>query len=243
MTERCADLDEFFDGELAADQADAFRDHLADCERCQRVLDGRMQESIVVRMSAVGLAPATAPATAGLGPAARTAIPPAPADPRPWRNRSRFAIYAAPILAAAAAVALRLIPSPSPAPEFQLVVAFDRTDPIQRSRERAGSTQRALTAHVGDVVRSSVHGKRYQAIWVYLDGRELVTSCPKDGGSCSTTGGDLTLQLRLRAHGTYTIVGLGFSEPIPEARETVDETLVFIRSAGVHSERRDVRVD
>jgi hypothetical protein len=239
MTERCADLDEFFDGELAVDQASAFRDHLASCDRCQRVLHGRMQESVAVRVPAVGLAPATA----GAGPvlAARTAVPPAPADPRPGRRRRRFAIYAAPILAAAAAVALRLIPPP--APEFQLVVALDHTDLSQRSRERAGLTQRALTAHVDDVVRSSVHGKRYRAIWVYLDDRELVTSCPKDGGSCSTTDGDLTLQLRLRAHGTYTIVGLGSSEPIPEARATVDETLVFIRSAGVHSERRAIRVD
>ena len=237
MTERCADLDEFFDGELAADQADAFRDHLATCERCQRVLHGRMQESVAVRVPAVGLAPATA--GAGPAPAARTAVP--PADPRPGRRLGRFVIYGAPILAAAAAVAVRL--TPSPAPEFQLAIAFDRTEPIQRSRERAGLTQRVLTAHVGDVVRSSVHGKRYQAIWVYRDDRELVMSCPKDGGSCSTTDGDLTLQLRLRAYGTYTIVGLGSSEPIPEARGTVDETLVFIRSAGVHSERRDIRVD
>lgn len=243
MTERCADLDEFFDGELVADHADAFRHHLPTCERCQRVMHGRMQEYVVARVPAVGLAPATAPATAAAGPApaARTAVPPAPADPRPGRSRRRFAIYAAPILAAAAAVALRLIPTP--APDFQLVVALDRTDPIRRSRDHAGLTQRALTAHVGDVVRSSVHGKRYQAIWVYLDDRELVTSCPKDGGSCSTTDGDLTLQLPLRAHGTYTIVGLGSSEPIPEARITVDETLVFIRSAGVHSERRNIRVD
>lgn len=40
----CAALDRFFDGELSADRADAFRDHLAACERCQRVLHGRMQE-------------------------------------------------------------------------------------------------------------------------------------------------------------------------------------------------------
>ncbi|HEX3477128.1 MAG TPA: zf-HC2 domain-containing protein [Kofleriaceae bacterium] len=239
MTERCADLDEFFDGELAADQAERFRDHLVTCERCQDVLHGRMQESMTVRVPAVGLASATA--VAGPAPPARTAVPPAPADPRTWHRLGRFAIYAAPILAAAAAVAVWL--TPSPAPEFQLVVAFDRTEPIQRSRERAGVTQRALPAHVGDVVRSSVHGKRYQAIWVYRDDRELVIACPKDGGSCSTTDGDLTLQLRLHAQGTYTIVGLGSSEPIPEARGTVDETLVFIRSAGVHSERRDIRVD
>lgn len=44
----CADLDYYFDDELPAEQADAFRDHLATCERCQRLLHGRMQEQVAV---------------------------------------------------------------------------------------------------------------------------------------------------------------------------------------------------
>lgn len=41
---RCGDLDRYFDGELDTARAEAFQDHLAHCERCQRVLEGRMQE-------------------------------------------------------------------------------------------------------------------------------------------------------------------------------------------------------
>jgi putative zinc finger protein len=40
----CADLDAFFDGELAKDAAANFREHLVDCRRCQVALRGRMQE-------------------------------------------------------------------------------------------------------------------------------------------------------------------------------------------------------
>jgi hypothetical protein len=40
----CADLDPFFDGELAKDAAANFREHLVDCRRCQVALRGRMQE-------------------------------------------------------------------------------------------------------------------------------------------------------------------------------------------------------
>lgn len=39
----CADLTEFADGELAPGPAQAFRDHLAGCERCQRTLLETMQ--------------------------------------------------------------------------------------------------------------------------------------------------------------------------------------------------------
>jgi len=47
----CAELDSFFDGELGEAEAAAFRDHLATCERCQRVLSGRMQESVAAAQS------------------------------------------------------------------------------------------------------------------------------------------------------------------------------------------------
>lgn len=44
----CSVLDASFDGEADVAQVDAFRSHLADCTRCQRVLHGRMQERMVV---------------------------------------------------------------------------------------------------------------------------------------------------------------------------------------------------
>lgn len=47
----CSSLDAFFDAELYPDEADAFRVHLATCERCQRVLHGRMQEQVAAGRS------------------------------------------------------------------------------------------------------------------------------------------------------------------------------------------------
>lgn len=54
MTERCDDLDLFFDRELETEAAQAFRDHLASCGRCQRVLQGRMLEAAVVTREQAG---------------------------------------------------------------------------------------------------------------------------------------------------------------------------------------------
>jgi hypothetical protein len=44
----CADLDPFFDGELAKEAAANFREHLVECLRCQVALRGRMQEETVL---------------------------------------------------------------------------------------------------------------------------------------------------------------------------------------------------
>ncbi len=57
MTERCDDLDLFFDRELETEAAQAFRDHLATCARCQTVLQGRMLEAAVVAGEDVGQQP------------------------------------------------------------------------------------------------------------------------------------------------------------------------------------------
>jgi len=79
MTERCDDLDLFFDRELETEASQAFRDHLATCARCQRVLQGRMLEAAVVTGEHAGRLP-VAPGEV-LGPA--VAVPPseAPAPP------------------------------------------------------------------------------------------------------------------------------------------------------------------
>ena len=47
MSPACRNLESFFDGELAAEAAAGFRAHLASCDRCQRVLSGRMQEEMI----------------------------------------------------------------------------------------------------------------------------------------------------------------------------------------------------
>lgn len=42
----CQDVELFFDRELPEESAEAFRDHLAGCRRCQMKLGGLMQEAV-----------------------------------------------------------------------------------------------------------------------------------------------------------------------------------------------------
>jgi hypothetical protein len=94
VSETCADLDPFFDGELSEDQAEAFRGHLVTCDRCQSVLRGRMQER-----SIAGATEIAAPRTRA-------------------RGRRRVIAYLVPVLVAAAgfAIWLRLATEPQPDP-------------------------------------------------------------------------------------------------------------------------------
>jgi hypothetical protein len=239
MTKRCADLDEFFDGELAADQADAFRDHLATCERCDRVLDGRMQELTAARglvrhtqrVPDVASSTAAAPTRAapiGEAPAVASRAPASHKQARPW-GCARTLAYVAPVLAAAAAVPLWLR---SGDPEFQLSVPFDRAEQARRGE----------TVHVGDVLRPTVSGERYRAIWVYLGDRKLLATCPGDD-RCRDAGDELTLSLPLTAHGMYHIVGLGSRDVIPAPQATLDETLTATRRAGIRTLVQHITVD
>ena len=70
MTERCDDLDLFFDRELETEAAQAFRDHLATCTRCQTVLQGRMLEAAVVTGEDVGQQPVIPEPGQGIEPTA-----------------------------------------------------------------------------------------------------------------------------------------------------------------------------
>ena len=245
MTKRCTDLDEFFDGELAADQAAAFRDHLATCERCDRVLDGRMQERMAARVpvprallapdvagstaAAPTAAAPTAAAPIGAAPAATLHAPAPHKQARPW-GCARVLAYMAPVLAAAAAVPLWL--NLRGDPEFQLSVPSDRAELIRRGE----------TVHVGDVLRPTVRGERHRAIWIYLGDRKLFATCPGDA-RCSDAGGELTLSLPLTVRGKYRIVGLGSSNLIPAPGATLDETLTAARRAGIRTAVHDVDVD
>lgn len=131
MTERCEDLDLFFDRELEPEAEDAFRDHLATCTRCQEVLLGRMLEAAVVsedRNSRPSIDPIPIMGGDGAGPAPeRPAEPPATSPTKPpgepvlwqrWRTGSarRRMLMAAAVLPAAAAAALLLWPRPMAPP-------------------------------------------------------------------------------------------------------------------------------
>lgn len=248
MTERCADLDEFFDGELVADHADAFRHHLPTCERCQRVLHGRMQESVVARApsghreQAVPGAPARVEASACVGsdtsaPAmGRTAAPGQPA--RRWRLH-RAVAYAAPLLAAAAAIPIWLAHRSESG--FQMALAIERAPVTERGAGTA-VPRRGMSAHTGDVLRPEVRGERHQAIWVYLDEHELILRCPEED-RCHGADGELAVELPLTARGTYAVVAAGSSAAIPAPEATLDRTLAAARIAGVHTQVQYVDVD
>lgn len=73
MSPSCDDLDPFFDGELPAEGAAAFREHLGGCARCERALRGRMLEALVVTPSqAAGDAATRVPAAVALRSPRRT---------------------------------------------------------------------------------------------------------------------------------------------------------------------------
>jgi hypothetical protein len=237
MTERCADLDEFFDGELAADQADAFRAHLPTCERCQDMLHGRMQETMAARVAArvvhvepsvvksTARAPVTPPVmTPAVAPPAVTPPDVTPIKLARRRGCGRVLAYLAPALAAAAVIPLWLAHRDDSG--FKLSLGIDRSR----------VTKRGIAAHVGDVLRPTVHGERRQAVWVYVDDRddrELVIACPSDHASCREAGGELTVELRLNARGRYAILALGSDGPIPAPGKTFDQALAAARSGGI----------
>lgn len=261
MTERCADLDEYFDGELAADQAARFCDHLADCERCQGVLHGRMQERMITQLPAAHAEPARAPAA--VAPAERAApVVPATAAPAaacaavrggPARPRilRRATAYASPLLAAAAAYALWFGGRGDPelamevavdrAPVTDRAVAVDRAQGPDRT-DRAEAPLHMLTVNTGDVVRPKVQGPRHRAIWVYAGERGLVAACPGPA-RCHDGDGALSLELALTTRGKYVIVALGSSDPLPAPGATLDQTRVAARRAGIRTVLQYVEVD
>ncbi|HEX4453649.1 MAG TPA: zf-HC2 domain-containing protein [Kofleriaceae bacterium] len=156
MTSTCVQLDAFFDGEMPADAASAFRDHLASCPHCEAALRGRVLEAMVV--------------TGGpRQPAfARGSMPPLPPSPSPQRRRVAIGAAGVVALAAAASIALFARPSPSPHhgdPADQLAVAYDI--------ERGPHAMRGQTAHVGD----TLHLRSPATVWIYRGDHELALAC------------------------------------------------------------------
>lgn len=259
MTERCADLDEFFDGELAADQAARFCDHLATCERCQDVLHGRMQERVITQIRAVPepaaapeeAAPAEPPApvvSATAAPAAACAA--VPRGPARIQIVGRVMAYASPLLAAAAAYAL-WFGNPG-VPELAMKVAVDRAPVTDRAvadrvrvtdrTDRAEVPPHTLTVNVGDVVRPTVQGPGHRAICVYAGERSLIAACP-GAARCHDGDGELSLELALTTRGKYVIIALGSSDPLPAPGATLDQTRAAARRAGIRTVLRYVEVE
>ena len=213
MTERCADLDLFLDGELTEGQAAVFRDHLATCERCQLLLRGRLQE--------LGVA-----AGARHQRFERPSI--VVADPARSRSRRRTLVYLAPILSAAAAAAIWL-GRPDPSKPFELSVSY----------ARGNADKRGDAVHPGDIVRPTVHGERHRAIWVYGPDHHLVLACP-GSAQCRGTNDELTLEFRATELGGYTIIALGAAAPIVAPPGSLDAMSAAAANARVEIRHVDV---
>ncbi len=159
----CEQLDAFFDGELPTGEADAFRRHLATCERCQAVLRGRMMEAMVV-----------------------DEVAPAPAIDMLAQRRSRTRIAAATAVAAAAAAAILIVWWPRAQPEPGPEVA------LEMSVARGSAVMRGHAAHVGDVVHATARGGlAHRAVWIYRGDAALIVACP--GAGCSDATAQLAL--------------------------------------------------
>ncbi|HEY1557690.1 MAG TPA: zf-HC2 domain-containing protein [Kofleriaceae bacterium] len=148
----CNQLDAFYDGELSAEEAAAFREHLATCARCQAALRGRMAEEVVVDE-------ARGAPVASLSAA---------------RNSRRRIAVAAAMVAFAAAAALALVmwkrPGPAPSPRAPEVA-------LELSLARGSEVMRGHAAHVGDVVHVAARTELpHHAVWVYRGDHELVAS-------------------------------------------------------------------
>lgn len=158
MIVACDHLDAFFDGELHADAAGAFRDHLASCPHCESALRGRMLEAMVVS-NASQRQPSLA----------RGSMPPVPP---PSLHRRRIAIGAAGVIALAAAASIALFVRPSPSPHHA------GGDPLATSYdiERGPNAMRGQTAHVGDTLHLHAHA----TVWIYRGDHQLVLACAAD---------------------------------------------------------------
>jgi hypothetical protein len=193
----CADLDGFCDGELA-EHAERFRDHLAGCERCARVLRGRMQEATV----------------ADVAPDVRSA------DERAGRRgRRRAALvtgaFASALGATAVLVARAVRPEAPRAPPLEVALTVGHIGPVVDG----GATR------PGDQLQVVARGPRYRAIWIYQDARTLVAACdapraidptagPRARG-CQVIGDTLALTFALPARGGFAVVTLGGASRLP----------------------------
>jgi hypothetical protein len=143
----------------------------------------------------------------------------------------RIAILA-PLLAAAAAFVIWLVATRERelAKPIELSLAI-----VHRGELRRGEIA------MGDVLRPTVQGGRHQAIWVYLDDRDLVAACP-GGPQCDSSKGELTLELSVPASGHYWIIGLTSAEPVMVPHGTLDVMLSAATAAGANIERRYIEV-
>jgi hypothetical protein len=215
MTASCTHLDHFFDGELTGNDAAAFRVHLADCERCQTVLRGRMLEDVTVHEAS------------------------APLDQLARRRRTTAAVIGASAMTIAAAAAILLwMHVPTPRNELSLTWSVAS---IAGSRASSGgasppsmSLGQVLVAHV------SLPGAT-GAIWLYREGSALVAACPGHACRADSESGVIIAEFRPTTIGSYELIAAsGATLPAPPA--TSIDAIATLRGAGIHFQIETIRV-
>lgn len=247
MTDQCDNLDGFFDGELAAEDAEAFTGHLATCQRCQAVLRGRVQEEVIVSLARTRAERREAPEEAK-GEALADVKLSAPAASA-WHHR--LSRWGTAVVAGATGIALTigvssLICRPGASSERIANVGSGASGSLELALlvDSGKARMRGYNPHVGDRLFPSVRGDAYQAIWVFIDGRRRVTSCPGDP-LCKNDNGELSLELELKSRGQYTIVAVGSTLPIDVPLGTYDSMMAEVTkpAANKHVQVQHVDVD
>lgn len=149
-------------------------------------------------------------------------------------RRRRWWWLALPAAAAAAALAIVLWLSlrPPARPDVQLAVAI----------VRPGAVVRGDTANVGDVVTARALGDApHRAVWIFRDKRELVLACP-GAARCRAAGGALIATATLELPGSYAIVALASSAPIPAPTASYDASMAAAEAAGALVRRQALTV-
>lgn len=160
---------------------------------------------------------------------------------RAWWKLAVPALATAAMVAAAVVIVPRIIRTPSSeepakgqASTGQVALALDIAD--------SGAVRRGLSAADGDVVTITATGdKKHRAVWIYRGQRELVIACPGWPKDCSATDNDVTAKVKVE-FGSYTIVVLGSSEPLPSATNDYDASLAAAVSAGAEFRSQPLQV-
>ena len=116
------------------------------------------------------------------------------------------------------------------------------------SIERTGAVVRGAEANTGDTLTAAARGTGpHRAVWLFRDGRELVLACPgaagaAGGSACRASADALTATATLALPGTYTVVALTSSAPIPPPTASYDASVSAASDAGAVARTETVKV-
>jgi len=144
------------------------------------------------------------------------------------RRQRRWWWFAVPGLALAALAVVAGIPRDRP-----LTLAYEI--------EKKTAVVRGAPANLGDVVHATVTGGQHdRAVWVYRND-QLLVACP-GAPQCRSDGAATIADITLTAMGTYTIVALTSSSPLPAPTGSLDADLGKAQGDGATTERRQLTV-